>query len=139
MYKTFYVAVVRELLIVLDYSIVENSQMKAKELVYALETSVRTVYRDIETLCQAGIPIATTTGPNGGVYFMDGYTTKLYNLKEEEAVNLYLTGATVYIGDIGKNLRHTLSKLEKILPAEYSDDIRLAKDRFFLTNVHGGI
>ncbi len=108
-----------------------RGQIKAKELAYALETSVRTVYRDIETLCQAGIPIATTTGPNGGVYFMEGYTTKLYNLQEEEAVNLYLTGATVYKGDTGKNLKYALSNLEKMLPAEYSEDIRLAKDRFY--------
>lgn len=108
-----------------------RGQMKAKELAYALETSVRTVYRDIETLCQAGIPIATTTGPNGGVCFMEGYTTKLYNLQEEEAVNLYLTGATVYKGDTGKNLKYALSNLEKMLPAEYSEDIKLAKDRFY--------
>jgi len=108
-----------------------RGQIKAKELACALETSVRTVYRDIETLCQAGIPIATTTGPNGGIYLMDGYTTKLYSFHEEEAVNLYLTGVTLYKGDTGKDLKHTLSNLEKILPVEYSEDIRIAKNRFY--------
>lgn len=108
-----------------------RGHIKAKELAAALETSVRTVYRDIETLCQAGVPIAATTGPNGGVYFMEGYSAKLYNLQGEDAVNLYLTGAAMYKGDTGLNLRNALLKLEKMLPAEYGKDVKIAKERFY--------
>lgn len=108
-----------------------RGQMKAKELASALETSMRTVYRDIEILCQAGIPIATSTGPNGGIYFMEGYSAKLYDLKGDDAVNLYLSGATIHKGDTGLNLKNTLLKLEKILPSEYGKDIKVAKERFY--------
>jgi predicted DNA-binding transcriptional regulator YafY len=108
-----------------------RGQIKAKELASALETSIRTVYRDIEILCQAGIPIATTTGPNGGVYFMEGYSAKLYNLHGDDAVNLYLTGVAMYKGDTGLDLKNALLKLEKILPPEYCKDVKVAKERFY--------
>ncbi len=108
-----------------------RGQIKAKELASALETSIRTIYRDVEILCQAGIPIATTTGPNGGFYFMEGYSAKLYNLRDDDAVNLYLTGAAMYKGDTGQNLKNALVKLEKILPPEYGGDIKAAKERFY--------
>ena len=38
------------------------------------EISRRTISRDIDTLCQAGIPIVTRRGINGGISIMDGYT-----------------------------------------------------------------
>ena len=45
----------------------------APELAEHFEVSRRTINRDIETLCQAGIPIKTTQGVGGGISIMDGY------------------------------------------------------------------
>ncbi len=45
----------------------------APELAEHFEVSRRTINRDIETLCQAGIPIQTTQGVGGGISIMDGY------------------------------------------------------------------
>jgi predicted DNA-binding transcriptional regulator YafY len=107
-----------------------RGQIKAKELASALETSLRTVYRDIDILCEAGIPITTATGPNGGLYLMEGYSTGLYNLHDDDAVNLYLSGIGMYKGDTGLQLKRTLIKLEKILPQEYKGDLGAARERF---------
>lgn len=108
-----------------------RGQIKAKELASALETSARTIYRDIEILCQAGIPIATTTGPNGGIYFMEGYSAKLYDLQGDDAANLYLTGVAMHRGDTGLNLKNAFVNLEKTLPPEYGKDVGIAKERFY--------
>lgn len=108
-----------------------RGQIKAKELASALETSVRTIYRDIEILCQAGIPIAAATGPNGGICFMEGYSAKLYNLQGDDAVNLYLSGVALYDEDTHLNLRNALLKLEAILPPEYGKDVKIARERFY--------
>lgn len=40
----------------------KKKKVTAKWLADELETSVRTIYRDIETLCSAGIPICTESG-----------------------------------------------------------------------------
>ena len=46
-----------------------QKSVKAKELALALEVSARTIYRDIDTLAEAGFPVYATTGPNGGIRF----------------------------------------------------------------------
>lgn len=47
--------------------------MTAPELADRFEVSRRTINRDIEDLCKAGIPIATAQGVGGGISIMDGY------------------------------------------------------------------
>lgn len=108
-----------------------RGQVKARELADALETSPRTIYRDVETLCQAGVPICATTGPNGGIRFMEGYSARLYNLRGEDAVNIYLSGAGMLGGGSATDLKSALIRLEQTLPAHYSADIRAARERFY--------
>ncbi|WBW97793.1 helix-turn-helix transcriptional regulator [Oceanirhabdus sp. W0125-5] len=113
---------------------VENREMiKAKELAEKLETSVRTIYRDIDTLCEAGIPLTSTTGPNGGVHFIDGYSIGLNELRGEDMINLYLSGIGIQPNNgsnMGMKLNNALIKLEKNLPCKYSDDIKKIKRSF---------
>jgi predicted DNA-binding transcriptional regulator YafY len=65
-----------------------RGHMKAKELAQALETSVRTIYRDIEALCEAGVPLVAMTGPNGGVSLMEGYQVAMNHLYSDDVINL---------------------------------------------------
>lgn len=53
--------------------LLQQPQATAAELATHFEVSTRTIYRDIETLCQAGIPLVTTQGVGGGIAIMDGY------------------------------------------------------------------
>lgn len=55
----------------------QYGKVKAHDMAEALEVSCRTVYRDIDVLCEAGYPIVTTTGKNGGIAFVDGYKLNL--------------------------------------------------------------
>ncbi|MFD2878558.1 helix-turn-helix transcriptional regulator [Paenibacillus rhizoplanae] len=66
-----------------------RGKMKANELSIALETSVRSIYRDIDVLAESGIPLVSTTGPNGGISLMEGYTVNLRRLQGEEVVQLF--------------------------------------------------
>ena len=43
-----------------------REKMKAKDLASALETTVRTIQRDIDVLSESGVPITAITGPGGG-------------------------------------------------------------------------
>jgi len=55
----------------------QYGKVKAHDMAEALEVSSRTIYRDIDVLCEAGYPIVTTTGQNGGIAFVDGYKLNL--------------------------------------------------------------
>lgn len=53
--------------------LLQRDKVTAPELAERFEVSRRTINRDIEALCKAGIPIATTQGAGGGIHIMDGY------------------------------------------------------------------
>ncbi len=56
------------------YILLERQSVTAPELAQLLEISVRTVYRDIEALSMAGVPVFTSQGKGGGISIMEGYT-----------------------------------------------------------------
>lgn len=110
-----------------------RGSIKASELASNLEVSVRTIYRDIDTLCEAGVPLRTTTGPKGGVQLMDGYSTGIKNLHEEDFINLYLSGIgiqPVKESDMSIKLNNTLLKLQKNVPIELSNNFEILRNRF---------
>ena len=47
------------------YELMSGERVTAPELARRLEVSVRTIYRDVEALCQAGVPIVTGQGQGG--------------------------------------------------------------------------
>ena len=53
--------------------LLQRDKITAPELAAHFEVSRRTIQRDIESLCRAGIPIATTQGTGGGISILDGY------------------------------------------------------------------
>ncbi len=53
--------------------LLQRTQVTAPELAKQFEVSRRTINRDIEALCRAGIPIATMQGTGGGIRIMEGY------------------------------------------------------------------
>lgn len=53
--------------------LLQKKKTTAPELAELFEVSKRTINRDIEDLCMAGIPIVTSQGNGGGISIMDGY------------------------------------------------------------------
>ena len=53
--------------------LLQREKVTAPELSEQFEVSRRTIQRDIESLCRAGIPIATAQGAGGGISIMEGY------------------------------------------------------------------
>ncbi len=121
-------------LIAIILLIESRGTVKAKELADALETSVRTVYRDIDILCESGIPITAATGPNGGIGFVEGYHINIGKLHCDDVINLFLCGIGIRPDEQSESslrLKNALLKLEDSLPAQYVPDIKIAKERFF--------
>src|SRR6266568_4565247 len=62
-----------------------RKRLKARDLAERLQVSERTVYRDLDALSSAGVPVYAQRGPNGGVALLGEWRTSLTGLTEPEA------------------------------------------------------
>jgi predicted DNA-binding transcriptional regulator YafY len=90
-----------------------GKRMTARALAERLEVSERTIYRDIEALGAAGVPVYAEPGRNGGVRLLDGYRTNLTGLSLSEAELLPLMGLGDVLAAIGvsPDIERTESKV----------------------------
>lgn len=95
----------------------------AQSLAEELEVSVRTIYRDIDALCAAGIPLYTDRGPGGGISLLDSYRTNLTGLTQDEISALFLLSIPTPLAELGyrNQINGALLKLRASLPAAQSD------------------
>lgn len=70
------------------YLLLNRKSMTARELAAHFEVSQRTIYRDVETLAQAGVPIFALKGANGGIRLTENYIFSRTYLNEDERQNL---------------------------------------------------
>lgn len=76
------------------YYVLEKGKVTANELSEKFEVSVRTIYRDIDVISSAGIPIYATQGKGGGIEIADDFVLKksLLSEKEQEQILVALKG-----------------------------------------------
>lgn len=111
-----------------------KGMVKAKDMAERFEVSVRTIYRDIDTLCEAGIPVTTTTGPNGGFNLMDGWSVGIKDLHSDDVVNLYLSAIGIQPSrqsEMSVKINNALLKLKKGLSDEQQHNLSNAFNRFY--------
>lgn len=111
-----------------------RGRMTASALATELEVSVRTVYRDVESLQQAGVPLYGDAGPAGGYRLIDGYRTRLTGLSAPEAEALFLAGLpgpAAALG-LGSVVAAAALKVRAALPEELRDRSGHIQDRFHL-------
>lgn len=92
-------------------------QVRAQDLAAHFETSMRTIYRDIEALCEAGVPVVAT--PGRGYTLMEGYFLPPLTFTADEATTLLL-GEAFVAGQFDAHYREVAAtagrKIEAVLP-----------------------
>lgn len=111
-----------------------RGQASARSLADDCGVSLRTIYRDVEALSGAGIPIYSERGNQGGYRLLDGYRTRLNGISAREAEALFLNGLSGQVADLGLDAvcASARDKLLAALPADVRDGAGRMRLRFYL-------
>jgi predicted DNA-binding transcriptional regulator YafY len=114
-----------------------RGRLPAQELADELEVSVRTIYRDMDALSTAGVPVYAERGPGGGCALLDSYRTTLTGLTRDEVRALFMLSIPAPLAELGvdQELKAALLKLSASLPASRRGDEERARQRIHLDSV----
>ena len=105
--------------------LLEKRRVSAQELADTFEVSPRTIYRDIDAISMAGIPIRATSGVGGGFEIMPDYKVdkKVFSENDLSALLMGLSG--LFNMTHGNELVNALAKVKSFIPADRAKDIEL--------------
>ncbi len=105
--------------------LLQGGRRTASEIAQRFEVSRRTVFRDIESLCEMGVPIVTEAGVHGGYTLMPDYSLAPLQLTARETLLLRLALSSVsQLADtpFKEERESLLAKIQALLPARYQQD-----------------
>ncbi|CAN7719459.1 HTH domain-containing protein [Paenibacillus sp. LjRoot153] len=112
--------------------LLNRRRMQAKELAERFEVSLRTIYRDIEAINGAGIPIVTYQGTNGGIGVAEGYRLDRNVMTNDElaAIVTALRSTSTSYG----NEQHLqlMEKINSVIPPAFSEEFRHMASRVMI-------
>lgn len=119
-------------LIAIIMMMLEHKTVRAQSLADKFEVSLRTVYRDLDALNKAGIPITAVPGIHGGFSIMEEYkvTHRLFTLPDIAMLFMGLQSMSTLVGS--KELEGTRTRLKSIIPAEQRHMVELMSHQFMI-------
>lgn len=111
-----------------------KGQMTARQLANELVVSERTIYRDVEALSLAGIPIYTQDGRGGGIGLDEHYRMSLTGLNKHEVQALFVSGITSPLHQLGltQTNQSILLKLLASLPSLHRAEAERVRRRIYI-------
>jgi predicted DNA-binding transcriptional regulator YafY len=111
-----------------------RGQMTAQQLAKELEVSERTIYRDIDALSSAGVPVYSERGAGGGFGLLDGYRTRLTGLTDKETRAFFMLSIPAPFVDLGvtQELKAALLKMSASLSDAQRHTGEFVRQRFMI-------
>ncbi|MBN1525565.1 MAG: YafY family transcriptional regulator [Spirochaetales bacterium] len=112
--------------------LLDKKRIGAQDLAEMFEVSPRTIYRDIDTINMAGIPVFSTSGKGGGFEIMQKYKIdkKVFSTADLSAILMGLSSLSNMIR--GDELVNALAKVKSFIPAERAKDIALKANQIHI-------
>lgn len=107
--------------------LLQHKKITAARLAEMFEVNIRTIYRDIEAINLAGVPITTSPGVNGGIGIMEEYKVEKGLFTVSDITSL-LTGLDS-LPLTGEEVLTTIAKIKGLVPQERMRDIELKSRR----------
>ncbi len=113
--------------------LLNRPRISAKELADKFEVSIRTVYRDLDAINQAGIPVISYQGNNGGFGIMDNYklSHQLLTFENLSSILAALKGFNSSFED--SELDGSIEKLRNLIPADKVDELSQQMKQIIIT------
>ena len=110
-------------------TLLDKERIGAQELADTFEVSPRTIYRDIEAINMAGIPIRSIPGVGGGFEIMPDYKldNKVFSTADLSAILMGLSSLSSVVR--GGELANALEKVKSFIPAEKAKDIEIKSNQ----------
>lgn len=114
-----------------------RGRVSAEALAQEAEVSIRTIYRDVDQLSAAGVPVYAERGRTGGFRLLDGWRTRLTGLTAQEAQALFMAGLPGPAAELGLGQAMAAAQLKLLasLPETWQDQARSVGARFHLDPV----
>ena len=112
--------------------LLEKQRMGAQELATMFEVSPRTIYRDIDAINMAGIPIRAIPGVGGGFESMQSYkvNNKVFSLNDLSSILLGLSSISSMVS--GEELVNAIAKVKSFIPADQAKKIELKTNQLYI-------
>jgi len=112
--------------------LLDKERIGAQELADRFEVSPRTIYRDIDAINRAGIPVRSISGVGGGFEIMQQYKVdkKVFTAADLSAILMGLSGLSNIIR--GDELVNALAKIKSFIPADRAKDIELNASQIYI-------
>ncbi|MFV0528415.1 MAG: helix-turn-helix transcriptional regulator [Lachnospiraceae bacterium] len=112
--------------------LLDKERVGAQELAELFEVSPRTIYRDIDAINMAGIPVRSTSGVSGGFEIMQEYKidNKVFSNADLSAILMGLSNFSNMIR--GEELVNALAKVKSFIPADRAKEIEIKANQIVI-------
>lgn len=112
--------------------LLDKKRISSQALADMFEVSQRTIYRDVETINMAGIPIRSTPGVGGGFEVMPEYKLdkKVFSSSDLSAILMGLSSLSTMVR--GEEVVQALAKVKSFIPADKAKDISLKANQLYI-------
>ena len=112
--------------------LLDKKRISAQALAEMFEVSPRTIYRDIEAINMAGVPVRSTPGVGGGFEIMQQYKIdkKVFSSDDLSAILMGLSNLSNMIQ--GDELINAIAKVRSFIPADRAEDIELQTNQILI-------